>query len=183
MHDNGFKTRDTTLFFFTGDLINIPCADNAFDIVYTCHAIEPNRGNEEKIIRELYRVTKRYLLLLEPSYEFASEEGKKRMDRNGYIKGLDELTKSLGYKVKDYKLFPYCGNPLNPTGIMIIEKATNVFQMGKNYKIACPQFKTELEEIGGALFSSESMRVYPIIKGIPCLRLENGVVASKYKMF
>jgi ubiquinone/menaquinone biosynthesis C-methylase UbiE len=40
----------------TGNLLNIPFADNSVDLVYTCHSIEPNGGNEEPILAELYRV-------------------------------------------------------------------------------------------------------------------------------
>ena len=31
-------------------------------------------------------------------------------------------------------------------------------------------------------FSTESLVVYPIIKGIPCLRKENAILASKYEI-
>jgi uncharacterized protein YbaR (Trm112 family) len=108
------------------------------------------------------------------------------MDSNGYIKGLDTLVKNMGYTIKEYKLFPYFTNPLNPTGIIIIEKIIGTCnkQIHDKYEqLACPQFKTKLENIDGALYSNEGMRVYPIIKGIPCLRIENGIVASKYKIF
>ena len=38
----------------SGDLFNIPFLDNSIDVVYTSHSIEPNGGNEEPILRELY---------------------------------------------------------------------------------------------------------------------------------
>lgn len=47
--------------------------------------------------------------------------------------------------------------------------------------LACPKFKTSLKEINGMLFSPEALTVYPIIGGIPCLRVEKGVFASKYE--
>jgi ubiquinone/menaquinone biosynthesis C-methylase UbiE len=166
---------------FTGDLLNIPCTNNAFDIVYTCHAIEPNRGNELPILQELFRITKNYLILLEPSYELANEEAKQRMDHHGYIKGLRETAIKLGFDVLEYKLFPYSGNPLNPTAIMIIRKNDTVSESSSIF--VDPQFKTPLQEKGNVLFSPDSLRVYPIIDGIPCLRIENGIIASKYEEF
>jgi hypothetical protein len=30
------------------------------------------------------------------------------------------------------------------------------------------------------LFSPEALSVYPIIAGIPCLRMENAIIASKF---
>ncbi|MDR2117144.1 MAG: methyltransferase domain-containing protein [Planctomycetaceae bacterium] len=166
---------------FTGDLLNIPCADNAFDIVYTAHAIEPNRGKEQPILQELFRVAKKYLILLEPSYELASEESKQRMDEHGYIKGLEETALKLEYNVVEYKLFKYTANPLNPTAIMIIQKNSTTSE--PSFILADPQFKTPLQEKNNVLFSPDSLKVYPIIDGIPCLRIENGIVASKYAEF
>jgi len=176
LNDKGYKK--STL--FTGDLLDIPCAENSFDIVYTNQAVEPNRGSEEKIIRELYRVARKYLIMIEPSYELASEEAKKRMDAHGYVRGLESIAKENNYNVIEYRLSPYYFNPLNPTAIMVIEKGGECVH---DFKIACPQFKSKLENIDGALYSAEAMRVYPIINGIPCLRIESGIVASKYELF
>jgi ubiquinone/menaquinone biosynthesis C-methylase UbiE len=67
----------------SGDLHNIPFMDNSIDVVYTSHSIESNGGNEEPIIKELFRVTRKYLLLLEPAYELANSEAKVRMESHG----------------------------------------------------------------------------------------------------
>jgi len=71
------KISDVTL--CTGSLLNLPFADNSIDIVYSSHSLEPNCGNEMQIIKELYRVAKKYVLMIEPGYEFADNEGRKRM--------------------------------------------------------------------------------------------------------
>ena len=42
----------------TGDLLHMPFADESIDVVYTSHSIEPNRGREEPILRELWRVAR-----------------------------------------------------------------------------------------------------------------------------
>jgi ubiquinone/menaquinone biosynthesis C-methylase UbiE/uncharacterized protein YbaR (Trm112 family) len=173
------KKRYENMELFTGDLLNIPCAENSFDIVYTSHAIEPNRGNEDNIIRELYRVARKYLITIEPSYELASDQIKKRMDTLGYVRKLESIAKENKYNVIEYKSFRTF-NPQNPSAIMIIEKGGSPIH---NFRIACPQFKSKLENIEGALYSKEGMMVYPIIDGIPCLRIENGIIASKYELF
>jgi ubiquinone/menaquinone biosynthesis C-methylase UbiE len=163
----------------TGNLFNIPFADNSIDIVYTSHSIEPNGGNEKSILQELFRVTRKFLILLEPGYELANEEARKRMELHGYCRNLSGIAESLGYKVLAHTLFPFTSNPLNPTAITIIEK--QVDGAPPSHFFACPKFKTPLENIGGMLFSPEALVVYPIVGGIPCLRIENGVFASKYK--
>ena len=53
---------------------------------------------EEKALEELYRITKKYLILLEPAYEFANTKAKARMDKNGYITKLYPTALKLGFK-------------------------------------------------------------------------------------
>lgn len=163
----------------TGNLFHIPFADNSIDVVYTSHSIEANGGNEGPILRELFRVTRKFLILLEPGYDLSKDEGKRRMDFHGYCKNLKGIADSLGYDVLQHNLFPFTSNPLNPTAITIIKK--HDCAMPPSYILACPKFKTPLEEIGNMLFSPEALVVYPIVGGIPCLRIENGIFASKYK--
>ena len=163
-------------------MLNIPLADNAVDIVYTNQAIEPSRGLEKEILSELFRVTKNYLILIEPSYELANDEARKRIDDMGYIRDLEKIAKeTLSYNVVKYEPFPFIFRPLNPTNIMIIEKNKNYKE--NEIKLVCPQFKCKLEELSGHLFSHEAMKIYPVINGIPCLRTKNGIIASKYPIF
>lgn len=164
----------------TGNLFNIPFADNSIDVVYTSHSIEPNGGNEKPILQELFRVTRKFLILLEPAYELSNDEARRRMDSHGYCKNLKSISASLGYDILEHKLFPFISNPLNPTAITIIKKEEDAMPL-PSYVLACPKFKTPLEEIAGMLFSPEALVVYPIVGGIPCLRIENGIFASKYK--
>lgn len=163
----------------TGSLLQLPYADDSIDVVYTSHSIEPNGGYEETILKELYRVAIRYIILLEPGYELASDEARKRMDSHGYCKNLKGISESLEYDVIEHTLFPITSNPLNPTALTVIKKSDRT--LSPEYVLACPKYKTPLEKIGGMMFSPEGLVVYPIIDGIPCLRVENGVFASKYR--
>lgn len=164
---------------FVGNLFAIPVATSAIDVVYTSHSIEPNGGHEEEIIKELYRITGRYLVLLEPGYEQASEEARTRMERHGYCRNIAETCERLGYRVLKHELFPLCQNPLNPTVVTIIEKDAGD-RPEKGSLLVCPRTKTPLERIGDVYYSAESMLAYPIILGVPCLRRRNGILATKY---
>lgn len=174
------KNKHNNVNLCTGDLLNIPFVNNSIDIVYTSHSIEPNGGKEKKILKELYRVTKKYLILLEPSYELSNQEAKDRMDLHGYCKNLKNTCLSLGYKIIRHELFQHIINPLNPTAITIIEKTSSKENNKSKDYYACPRFKTPIKIIKGSYFSHEALSVYPIIDNIPCLKIENSILASKF---
>jgi hypothetical protein len=62
---------------FVGDLFRIPSADNSIDVTYTSHYVEPNGGREVPAIKELLRVARKEVILVEPINELAPEEAKK----------------------------------------------------------------------------------------------------------
>lgn len=164
---------------FTGDMFNIPLANNAVDIVYTVHALEPNGGKEVKALEELYRVANKYIVLVEPCYENGTEEIQKRMDKLGYVKNLKMHIESLGYKIVESYPLNFNMNPLNPANVIVIEKE-NRNEMGKiNVDLCCPITKTPLHKIGNCYYSKESLLAYPIIDNIPCLMSSNAIIATK----
>ena len=178
VREQGFKS--ATL--FTSDLFETPLKDNSIDVVYTSHALEPNGGKEKEALTELYRIAKKYVVLLEPCYEFASEEAKARMIKHGYVTKLLDTAKLLGYKVLEHRLFGISSNPLNPTGLLIIEKNGDSHD-DDHAQLVCPISKTALTNFdNNVLYSRESLLAYPIIKGIPCLLKQNAVLAAHFMM-
>jgi ubiquinone/menaquinone biosynthesis C-methylase UbiE/uncharacterized protein YbaR (Trm112 family) len=165
----------------TGSLFQIPAHDNSIDVVYTAHSIESNTGREEPILKELYRVANQYLVLLEPHYEHASPEAQKRMHSFGICTDIYKTCINLGFKVLRHELFAHINNPLHPTTLTVIEKKAGAEKLPDAF--ACPKYKTPLQYIGGMYFSPEAMTVYPVLAGIPCLRVENGIIASKFPEF
>jgi len=165
----------------TGNLLDIPFGKNSIDIVYTSHSIEPNRGKEREILKELYRVCKNYLILLEPAYELTTDENRRRMDSHGYCKNLKLTAEELGYKIIRYELFKYFGNEENPTALIIIEKNDKRYNSKIKTPFADPIFKTELIKDKDCFYSPESMSIFPIVNDIPCLRKENKILAIKYE--
>jgi hypothetical protein len=162
----------------TASLQKMPYADNSFDVVYTSHSIEPNGGREAQILEELYRVASRYLILLEPAYELATPEARSRMAQHGYCRDLCGHAERLGLKVIAHQLFPVIRSPLNPTGLLIIEK--DPARSAAEPKFQCPKYQTPLIRHLQVYYSPEGLTVYPIIAGIPCLRVENSIIASLF---
>ena len=105
---------DVPLEVFTADIAKLPLPDQSIDVITSNHALEPNGGREEELVRELLRVGKK-LVLFEPDYENASDEGKARMTSHGYITRLRDYAES----VTPLELLH---NPLNPTSCFVIER-------------------------------------------------------------
>ena len=164
---------------FVGDLFNIPLENDSVDIVYTSHSIESNGEMEVEALSELFRVTRKYLIVLEPSYEHASKEGKLRMDKLGYVKNLHETAKKLGMNVIEYKLKKVYSNTLNPTAVLIIEKNKQDFSTDQ-INFICPYNKSKLLLTNNIYWSSESLNIYPVVSNIPLLTREHGIVATHF---
>tara|TARA_B100000963_G_C22623833_1_gene671305 strand:+ start:344 stop:1261 length:918 start_codon:yes stop_codon:yes gene_type:complete len=173
LKDKGYN--DFTL--CTGVLQSIPYIDNSFDLVITSHSLEPNGGYEKVILQELMRVSSNIVALFEPSYEFASKEGKKRMTKHGYVKNLPSIAESLGFRILSCQKLTTSMNQKNPTAALILQ-VPNPRESIDKPKFACPITKNELSPYSTGFFSKESFRFYPQIDGIPNLRKKNGVLAS-----
>lgn len=164
--------------FFVGSLEKIPLSDNAFDIVYTVHAVEPNSNNEKKIIEELYRITNKYLILVEPSYELGNDETKQNIEKHKYVKNLKRTVGELGFKVLKYELFPV-GTYRNQPAIIVIEKIEKTKENSVDF--CCPICKSKLEFVQQNYFCNDCNLVYPILNDIPILNSESAIIFSKFK--
>lgn len=158
-------------------LFRLPFADNSVDVVWTAHALEPNGGRELEAIAELARVTRRHLVLFEPSYERNSDAGRERMDRLGYIKDLPGVIDRIpGLALEQVLRVEATENPLNPTCAYIVRKRVDA--PGQRAVLCCPLSHGPLEQRQGYLYARNSLLAYPVIEGIPVLRVEKGVSAS-----
>lgn len=163
---------------FVADLFNIPLENESVDIVYTSHSLEPNGGREEDAIRELMRVARRAVVLIEPIYELANTDAQSRMRSHGYVRGLKETAERLGVNVSAYRLLDYTPTTYNPSGLVLIEKS-GISQSGSAPAWRCPITHTHMNDLDDVFVSGQSGLVYPVLRGIPMLRAEHGIVASK----
>jgi SAM-dependent methyltransferase len=105
---------------FRSELAAMPLPDKSVDIVTTNHAIEPNGGRETEILLEFLRVARRKLVLFEPRYELATDEGKARMRQHGYVRDLPGHLEKLGGRVQSLTPLKLVHNPLNPTACIVV---------------------------------------------------------------
>jgi uncharacterized protein YbaR (Trm112 family) len=166
---------------FSSDLERIALASGSVDVVITVHAIEPNGGRELMILSELLRVARMHLVMIEPSYEFASEQARARMDRLGYIRGLPEALTRLGQPARLIERWPYNANPLNEAAIIVVDKKLPGTE--RDPRFISPISARNLTERHDCWFCPKDGHAFPIIAGIPCLTVENAVLASKLDQF
>jgi ubiquinone/menaquinone biosynthesis C-methylase UbiE/uncharacterized protein YbaR (Trm112 family) len=158
-------------------LFHLPFADESVDLVWTNHALEPNGSREYDALAELARVTCKWMVLFEPSYEHNTEEGRQRMDRLGYVKNIPAFVEQIpGLKLERIVRIEHTGCALNPTYAHIIRKTAT--KAARANGLRCPLTTGPLTEHPGYLFSRTSLLAYPIIEGIPVLRAEKGICAS-----
>jgi len=171
------RTKGVTAGLFCGDLFSIPLADGSVDVVYTSHSVEPNGGREREAVRELARVARQWLVLLEPAYELAPPAAQARMEKHGYIRDLPKAIAAEGLELVEHRLFPVCANPLNPTGLYLVRIPPKPGSVGG---FLCPISRTELRPGPQAYFARSSYLAYPVLDGVPCLLAANAILATKY---
>lgn len=164
---------------FVADMKNIPLLDNSMDVVYTNHALEPNRGSEEILLRELNRVAKHKIILFEPYYEGASDAIKARMNQHNYIRGLEETIKKVGCQLDEIIPLKNSTNPNNPTFAFIITPSNKLGNSNQSDEVfACPNTNQPLQKRETCYFCESSFLAYPIIEGIPVLKKGISILAS-----
>lgn len=162
---------------FVGEFGRLPLADKSVDIVLSSHAIEPNRGSERAILRELVRVARRGLLLIEPCYENASAEIRARMDSHSYARGIGAAIKAAGARLGDPMPMRNSANPLNPSFAFVAE-LDEPSPPRPDRCWVCPETGLPLEDRGSIFFSAGSLLAYPVIDSTPILRRDAAVLYS-----
>ena len=166
---------------FTADMTNIPISENSIDLIYTSFALEPNHGKEELLLREFFRVTRRYLLLIEPSYELGSKNTCDHIKKYGYVRNLPKIIKKLGHKILIHELGPFYKNN-NQSAIILAEKSKK-HRFSHKVKFVSPLSRKPLLKHQNFWYCKEDGYTYPVINQIPCLLKENGILASKISLF
>ena len=168
---------------FAGALDRIPLETSSVDVIVTVHALEPNHGREDHILTELLRVARRHLVLVEPSYELATPDARARMERFGYVRGLPGLLARLGHAPSRVERCPHNANPLNEAALIVVDKSDASVGKAQSPAFVSPISRGKLVLRRDCWFCPEDGHAFPIIAGIPCLLVDNSVLASKLESF
>lgn len=173
------KKKKNRLHTFVADMKEIPFQDKCIDILMSNHSLEPNGAYLPVMLCELFRITKKKLVLFEPSYELNSKEGKKRMDKLGYIKNIEKEVSKLNGKVIDIIPIKYSLNPLNPTACYIIQPPDDCSKIIKTKPIfSVPGTNFKLKKVNSFMESRDTGLIFPILDKIPILRKKSAILAS-----
>lgn len=161
-------TAGINLSLAVADLGQLPLTDDAVDVVVTVHALEPNHGRESELIRELGRVTRRFMFLIEPSFENAQERQRERMLKLGYIRGVDEAIKKNNFKILDKVPLVNNSNELNVAQVTIVDTGKKNHEKRSTTWVD-PIHKEELTPYMNGLRSTLGLW-FPSVGRIPLLR-------------
>lgn len=159
-HTN-IKDKDFNL--LCANFLKIPLKDNSIDFIISCHALEPNLGSEEKILKELYRVSSKYIILQEPQDCFGEEQSK-RMKELKYIDNLISICKKLNYEVILDEKNECFFNKLNKSKFIVIKKDKSVTP--NNVKYVSSTKKDLIFHLNN-YYDIDNNQIYPIINNIP----------------
>ena len=172
---------------FTGALASIPVPDDAIDVVYTFHSIEPNGGREREVLTELLRVTEHYLVLVEPSNELGSAATQARIEKFRYVKNVHATLLEMGCRVARFERWGLDAIPENEAALIVVEKRPRRPGPGRVRaaapRLASPFSKLPLNSRSDCLYSPEDGMAFPIIDGIPCLLRSNAIIATQLDAF
>lgn len=168
---------------FVGGISEIPLSEKSVDFIISSHALEPNGGNLDLLLLELFRVTNGKIILFEPCYEINSAAGKERMDKLGYIKNIQGITESLGGVIEEFVQIKNIANPLNPTACFVIrppesQSKENSEKKCFESKFTVPGSNFVLRKIDDFYFSDYTGLCYPILKGIPVIKSSCALLAT-----
>lgn len=176
-----YEKKNNTLKWFVADMKNIPLHSKSIDVVMSNHSLEPNGHNLQSLLKEILRVAKHKCILFEPSYELNSLEGKARMDKLGYIKDIEGNVNRLGGKVLDITLIKNSSNPTNPGACYVIEPPkSHVRYLEKKSRFTVPGTDLILEKEDNYYSSPDTGLFYPILKNIPILKDDKGILGSAF---
>jgi SAM-dependent methyltransferase len=166
---------------FVGTLDRIPFADSSIDVVITVHAIEPNRAGVTNIVSELLRVTRRHLVMIEPSYELGDAATRANIDRHQYVVGLPDKLRELGHTPRIFEPWGIDQNPSNQAALLVVDKSPSGTPGTDGFVSTVSRLPLVRRQ--DCWFCPGDGHAFPIIQGIPCLTIDHAILASKLADF
>lgn len=164
-----FKARHEKLpIVAKGNAMQLPFADNTFDLVVTRHTLEQMPMIYKQALSEIIRVSRKHIILFEPSFEKGTFAQKVKMRYSDYVRGMPRYLASRDdIQCEPEYLMSNSANPLNHTACFQITKRSSVEPQQPGGVFVCPIKKDRLELRADHYYSASGRRAYPIIDGVP----------------
>lgn len=162
--------------YICGNAARLPFPDKSIDYLYTVHCLEQMPSVLESALREFDRVTRKKIILVEPSFEHGEALQKKWIQMKGYVKGIRALAETMGMSSLLDCALPVREFHLN-SGILVLEPTKGTQQ--NEPRLVCPVDRSALKDVDGVLHSETSGLSYPVIGSIPCLDVKHGILTGK----
>lgn len=159
--------------------VSLPFPDDYFDLVYSRHALEHMPLDYKEVIDEMIRVSRKAVVLLEPSYELGGLSQKLKMTATHYVKGIKKYFDSRGLDLDEYRLLSV-GPVYNRTALYVMKHDDKTKSQNENITVDyCPDCKAKMKKRSNEyLFCKECETLYFIYDGVPVLDKRCGVGLS-----
>jgi len=96
--------------------------DEAFDMVFSMHCLELLSHGCENAVREMFRLAKSKIVLIEPVFDFAKPAQRLKLINDNHNHVLLKIVKDLGYTLSRLEALDIQSPPLRPSSIIVIDK-------------------------------------------------------------
>ena len=149
--------------------ISLPFPDNHFDLVFSRHALEHMPQDYQGAIDEMVRVSRKAVVLLEPSYELGNISQKLKMISSDYVRGIKRYFDSKAMDLEEYHLLPI-GPAFNRTALYVYLKTINASNENVPFTMDfCPKCKVKMIKHSDGLYCQQCEAHYFVFEGIPVL--------------
>ncbi len=115
----------------------LPFADSSIDLVYSHHALEQMPSIYKDVLDEMFRVARKRVIILEPSYELGDLRTKLKIRCKNYVIGIDPYLEKR-YRGQITKgILPTQGNPASLTAYHLVDLDTEAERSAVD-PYACP---------------------------------------------
>lgn len=162
--------------FIKGNMTSLPFAKGSVDAVFTCHAVEPNSdADAELILRQIFAIARKLVILLEPNYRDADPDMRARMEMHGYARNIwDVALAQPGFELLAHGTLCQSPNPLNKTSYLIFKRTISIEPAQAPF--ISPIDGNSLHIDGDNLLVDQNLCfAFPIVQNIYCLAIEDGI--------
>jgi len=161
--------------FAVADMANIPLMSESVDCALPIHAIEPNGGDEVQLLHELGRVVRQFLFLVEPDYLGGSPAQKERMQKLGFITGLDLAIHESEFELLEKIPIFYNSVPENRAALYVLKKPNSKLIELPHLPLfwVDPVHHLELRPFNGNGLTNGIGLWFPMIRNIPFLKISD----------